>query len=67
MDKKIICPNCGRKLAGDKNFFGKLCMKCGHEIPATDECDFDILSDNKNKKDNLFKVLQSLLWKDKRR
>ena len=67
MDKKIACPNCGRKHACDKNFFGKLCMKCGYEIPPTDECDFYILSDNKSKSKNLFNVLQSLLWKDKRR
>jgi len=61
MEKKIICPNCGRKYAGIKNEFGKLCMKCGYEIPPSDELECSIITDNKIRKERLLKILRSML------
>jgi len=44
----IICPGCGKKTIGP-NLFGKLCLRCGYDIPPTDNFELPLVADNKRK------------------
>jgi len=58
----IICPGCGAKIIGS-NFFGKLCVKCGYDIPPTDDFKLPLIADNKQKDIEFLRMFKERITK----